>query len=102
MEKYELKIFPLFEEDINNTAEYISDILKNPSAAKRLIEETEKAIYKRLDNPLSFPPYKSKKHRSDTYYRIFIGNYTVFYTVIDNVMEIRRFIYSKRDMEEII
>ncbi|MCM1480916.1 MAG: hypothetical protein NC085_14525, partial [Muribaculaceae bacterium] len=70
--------------------------------AARLIAETKKAILKRLDAPLSFQPYKSKKHRNDTYYRIFVGNFTVFYVVNDNVMEVRRFIYSKRNIENII
>ncbi|MDE6595919.1 MAG: type II toxin-antitoxin system RelE/ParE family toxin [Oscillospiraceae bacterium] len=102
MEKYELKILPLFEEDMLEAAEYISEVLKNPSAAERLIDETEKAIFKRLDSPMSFPPYKSKKHRDFTYYRIFVGNFTVFYVVNDNVMEVRRFIYSKRNIENII
>lgn len=83
-------------------AEYISEVLKNPSAAKRLIDETEKAIYKRLESPLSFQPYKSQKHRNDTYYRIFVGNFTIFYVVNGNVMEVRRFIYSKRNIEKII
>ena len=102
MEKYELKILPLFEDDMLEATEYISEILKNPSAAERLIDETEKAIFKRLDSPLSFPPYKSKKHRDCTYYRIFVGNFTIFYVVNDNVMEVRRFIYSKRNIENII
>lgn len=102
MEKYELKVLPLFEEDMLEAAEYISEVLKNPSAAKRLVNETEKAILKRLDCPLSFSPYKSKKHRDDTYYRIFVGNFIVFYVVNDNVMEVRRFIYNKRNIENII
>lgn len=102
MEKYELKILPLFEEDMLEAAEYISEVLKNPSAAKRLIDETEKAIYKRLESPLSFQPYKSQKHRNDTYYRIFVGNFTIFYVVNGNVMEVRRFIYGKRNIENII
>ena len=52
--------------------------------------------------PLSFEPYKSIKHRNDNYYRIYVGNYTVFYVVIDDVMEVRRFIYSARDLSSLI
>lgn len=86
MEKYELSILPLFESDMLEAITYITEVLNNPSAAERLIDETEKAIYKRLDSPLPFPPYKSKRSRSDVYYRIFVGNFTVFYVVKDNVM----------------
>lgn len=102
MEKYELSILPLFESDMLEAITYITEVLNNPSAAERLIDETEKAIYKRLDSPLSFPPYKSKKSRDDVYYRIFVGNFTVFYVVKDNVMEVRRFIYSRRNIENIL
>ena len=52
--------------------------------------------------PLSFEPFKSNKCRKDTYYRIYVGNYTVFYVVIDDVMEVRRLIYSKRDLDRLI
>lgn len=102
MEKYELSILPLFESDMLEAITYITEVLNNPAAASKLINETEKAIYKRLDAPLSFPPYKSKRSRSDVYYRIFVGNFTVFYVVKDNVMEVRRFIYSRRNIENIL
>lgn len=102
MEKYELSILPLFESDMLEAITYITEVLNNPSAAERLIDETEKAIYKRLDSPLSFSPYKSKKPRNDVYYRIFVGNFTIFYVVKDNVMEVRRFIYSRRNIENIL
>lgn len=51
--------------------------------------------------PLPFEPYLFAKKRKDVYYRIYVGNYTVFYVVIDNVMEERRFIYSGRDFDRI-
>lgn len=102
MEKYKLSILPLFENDMLEAITYITEVLNNPAAAERLINETEKAIYKRLDSPLSFSPYQSKKQREDVYYRIFVGNFTVFYVVKDNVMEVRRFIYSRRNIENIL
>lgn len=94
MEKYELSILPLFENDMLEAMTYITEVLNNTTAASKLINETEKAIYKRLDAPLSFSSYKSKKQRDDVYYRISAGNFTVFYVVKGNVMEIKRFIYS--------
>lgn len=102
MEKYELSILPLFENDMLEAVTYITEVLNNPYAASKLIDETEKAIYKRLDAPLSFLPYKSKRQRVDVYYRIFVENYTVFYVVKGNIMEVRRFIYSKRNIENIL
>ena len=36
------------------------------------------------------------------YYRIYVGNYTIYYVVIEDVMEVRRILYSKRNMEQIL
>jgi plasmid stabilization system protein ParE len=93
---------PLFEQDLEEVRDYIAIKLKNPAAAKRLVVETEKAILNRLSAPLSFEPYHSNRDRKYPYYRIYVKNYTIFYVVIDNVMEIRRFLYSRRNMEDLI
>lgn len=99
---YKLEILPLFEQDLADARDYIANILGNPTAALRLVENTETAILKRLFNPLGFKPYHSVKDRKHPYYRIFVGNYTVFYVVIGNVMEVRRFVYSKRNLNNLI
>ena len=100
--KYILEYLPLFEQDMAEVKDYIAFELNNPTAALKLIKDTEKAIYKRLKNPLSFAQYHSARDRRQPYYRINIRNYSVFYVVIDNVMEVRRFIYAKRNLSAII
>ncbi len=100
--KYTLRFLPIFEQDLAAARDYIAFNLQNPSAALRLVEDTEKAIAKRLQNPVGFMPYPSARERKYQYYRINISNYSVFYVVIDDVMEVRRFVYGKRDLSEII
>jgi hypothetical protein len=100
--EYELRYLPLFEQDLAEVRDYISFTLNNKTAAMRLINDVEKAILKRLACPLSFQPYRSVRDREHTYYRINIRNYSVFYVVIDNVMEVRRFVYSRRNLTEIL
>jgi len=100
--EYKLFYLPTFEEDIASVRDYIAIDLANPIAALRLIEDTEEAILKRLSNPKGFTPYKSKRDRKQPYYRINIRNYAVFYVVIGNIMEVRRFVYAKRDLPDII
>ena len=100
--KYQLRYLPLFYEDMAAVVDYISNDLQNPKAASKLIDLTEEAILKRLDNPVSFQPIQSKKDRKNPYYRININNYAVFYVVINDVMEVRRFLYSRRDIPSII
>ena len=95
--RYELRVLPLFEEDMSEIADYITYRLQNPIAADALIDAVEKAIYERLPNAESFEPYISSREHRYPYYRIQVKNFTVFYVVIDNVMEVRRILYSRRD-----
>lgn len=99
---YKLRYLPLFYEDMSEAVNYITNELKNPNAAYKLIDLTEDAILKRLKNPLIYQPIYSKKNREYLYYRININNFTVLYVVIDDVMEVRRFLYSRRDFDSLI
>ncbi len=98
--KYKLRYLPLFEQDLIKTVNYITHILKNSNAAIRLVDDVEAAILKRLSNPLAFEAYHSIKKRKHPYYRIYIRNYVVYYVVIDDVMEIRRFLYGTMDIDK--
>ena len=100
--KFTLSYLPLFEQDLMEVRNYIAQNLQNPIAALRLVQDTEKAILKRLENPLAFEPYRSNHKRKNPYYRINIRNYAVFYVVKGDVMEVRRFVYGKRDLTNIV
>ena len=67
-----------------------------------MIDDIELAIVKRLEMPLSFAPYQSSKIKNHPYYRINVRNFSIFYVIIDNTMEVRRILYSKRNIDELI
>ncbi len=100
--KYDLRYVPSFYEDLHEIVYYISKKLNNPQAAVNLVNNVEEAILKRLEMPTAFEVYSSSARREHDYYRIYVGNYTVFYVVIDNVMEVRRIIYSSRDFKKFL
>ena len=100
--KYKVRSLPSFEKDLGETLDYISSKLQNPAASQLLLIDTRNAIIERSAMPLSFEPYYSKKDRKNPYYRIRVRNYTIYYVVIDDVMELRRFVYSKRNMGSLI
>ena len=102
MASFKLRYSPLFYEDLDKVTDYILIELKNEKAAKRLINDTEAAIKKSLSSPLSAAPYKSLDSRPYPYRRILVGNYIIFYVVIDNVMIIRRMLYGRRDLDRIL
>lgn len=98
--KYRVKILPLFEDDLDNAVDYISKKLKNPNAALRLIDSVQSEIEKRALQPESFEPFHSVKERHYPYYRIYVKNYIVFYVVIDDIMEVRRLLYNRKNYKE--
>ena len=58
---YSLRYLPIFETDLLSTINYITNVLKNESAALRLVDDIETSILKRLENPLVFELYRSAK-----------------------------------------
>jgi len=102
MKKYRISYLPLFDSDLAEAWHYIAHKLKSPGAADKLVRDTEAAILKRLKNPAGFQPYRSKSVRENLYYRIRVRNFTVWYVLIDDLMEVRRFLYNKRNAEAIL
>lgn len=99
---YELRYLPLFYEDLSGVVDYIADQLDNPKAAYELLDQVELAIHDRLSCPEAFEPYRSRKKRKETYYRIYVENYVIYYVVIDRIMEVRRILYGKRDTDRML
>ncbi|HEX4774298.1 MAG TPA: type II toxin-antitoxin system RelE/ParE family toxin [Candidatus Saccharimonadales bacterium] len=98
MASFELRYSPFFYEDLDNITDYLLFELKNELAAKTLVNDVEVAIKKRLANPLGTMPYPSIGSRPHPYRRVMVGNYLIFYVVIDNVMIVRRMLYGRRDL----
>ena len=76
--------------------------MKNPIVAERLNQNIRIAINRRLENPIGYAPYRSKKKRENTYYRIYVRNYIIFYTVQDNEMIVRRMLFNKRNIKNML
>lgn len=97
---FTLKYSLTFYEDFEKIISYIKDELENYMAANHLIDSVEKEIVNRLKNPLGYEKYITKA--GNIYYRIYVKNYMIFYTVTNNVMEVRRITYSKRNLKKLI
>ena len=95
---YKLSVLPLFEDDLNKIVDYSSISLQNPIAAEDFVDAVETAIHERLSCAEAFEPYHSVREREHHYYRIQRKNYTIFYVVIGDTMEVRRIVYSRRDL----
>jgi len=99
-ECYKLRFLPLFVDDLSEIVDYIALRLKNPIAADNLVDEVQTAIRERMACAEAFEPYHSNRERQYPYYRIYVKNYIIFYVVIGDVMEVRRIVYSRRNLSE--
>ena len=102
MKRYKLSFLPLFESDLIKITDYITNHLNNPEVALQLVDDIETAINRRLETPLVFAPYPTSKNRLYPYYRINIRNFSVFYVVIGDTMEVRRVLYTKRNIDNLL
>jgi addiction module RelE/StbE family toxin len=100
--RYKLLYSPLFYTDLDKITDYILHELKNSPAATELINSVEAAIKQRSTSPLQVTTYISLAEHVHPYRRIIIGNYLVFYVVIDDTMIVRRMLYGRRDIDRII
>ncbi len=100
--KYKIKYLPLFYNDLDKIIDYIMYKLNNAIASNNFVNELENEINKRAYNPEAYEEYISTRKRQNTYYTIYVKNYTIFYTVKDNTMEVRRILYSRRNFDKLI
>ena len=99
-----LKVYylPLALDDLKDIVRYITYKLESPRAAERLLLKIEKGVQKISCNPyrchLYISPVKLKYE-----YRIFhVDNYSLFYVVENEKIEIHRVIYARRDIDKML
>lgn len=100
--KYTTRYLPTFISQFNNILYYLTYGLKNKIAAENFYKEVIEKIEKRSEFPTAFKAFKKTKKEGVNWYRIQIKNYTVFYVVENNIMEIRRIYYCKRNFDKLI
>ena len=100
--KYQLKIYPLAQLDMEQIFDYIAVELCNPTAAIGQINDFEKAF----NNVCTFPesqPYINNEYVKDKSLRkLIVNNYMVFYRVRDNEIQVVRVLYGMRNYEGLL
>ena len=98
--KYTIRYTATFIKQFDNILKYFIYKLQNKIAAENFYNEVITEIEKRSESPEDFEKYKSSRKRKNTYYRIYVKNYMIFYVVKNNTMEIRRILYSRRNFDK--
>ena len=100
--KYKIQFLPLAIQDISEITDYITDVLSAPQAAYDLLIKINEAIEPLERFPFAFPAYKDAAFAKLGYRIRPVDNYLLFYIVAGNTVEIRRVIYAKRNLPELL
>lgn len=97
MEKYKIKIFPAAKSDLIEMIEYLNRLL--PDVAIKQYDNIIKKVSTLVEMPERCPLLKTNELRQKGYRAFIIENYIIFYVIKDNIVEIRRILYGKRQYE---
>ena len=100
--KYKIHFMPLAIQDISEITDYIADVLSAPQAARDFLTKIDEAMEPLERFPFAFPAYKDAAFAKLGYRILPVGNYLLFYVVVGNAVEIRRAIYAKRNLPELL
>ena len=99
---HEIKYLPSFQHDLNSIMEYITFRLEAPQAALNLLDEVEESINNLRMFPLAHRLYRPVRPLPTEYRVLTVKNYLIFYTVLEETIEIHRIIYKKRNLSQLI
>ena len=93
MKKFKVRYGDMFFEDLEMIVRYILEQSGSVETARRFYVNALNCIEKRsfgADSYEVFHPYKN----APDYYRLYFGNYTIFYVIENNAMNVRRILWS--------
>lgn len=97
---YRFKYRDSFWQDYFTAMAYITDNLQNRIAARQLDSAFEREKRSLLKFPKASRPCAAPPKVDTEYYALPVKNYVAFYVVIGDVIEFRRFLYSRADLQD--
>lgn len=97
---YKVIFSKAFEDDLDETLEFISRKLYNPSAAQRLLDKVSDTVSLLEENPMLFPLYHDDVLAKQGLRYTVIANYLLFYKVNEQAktVDLSRFIFGERNI----
>jgi len=96
---FQINISQLAEQDMLDCAKYIAGELRNRTAAERLLNDAEEAIYSLEEMPFRYPLANDDVLAQQGFRYFPVHNYLLFYIVREETktVVIERFLYGRRD-----
>ena len=99
---YKVHYLPLALDDLKGIVRYIAHKLEAPRAAEDLINKIDREVKKVSENPFRCHVYAPWEKLKFEYRVLNIGNYSLFYVIEKEKVEIHRVLYSQRDTMQIL
>lgn len=101
---YKLEFLPIAKSDIDSIIYYISNDLKNKTAARNLAKNFIIGANSILEFPFGAPLYKTTKKLKNEYRSVRIKNFIMFYTIDKDkeIITIVRVTYRKMNIDNIL
>lgn len=91
-----------FQKEMDSIVNYVLYVLHNRNAAERIYKSIIGAISKRASSlPCAYEVLRDERLTKE-YYRIYVNNYVVYYSVREDVMVVEHIFYSKQNVLEIL
>lgn len=94
---YKIIFRKLAIEDIDAAVSYLAEKLSAPQAAMELLDALEEAYDQISSFPYSNPLYRSELPLAEETRFVPVKGYVLYYTVVNDTVEIRRFLHGRRD-----
>ena len=98
---HKIVYLPLAESDLMDALGYIAYTLGAPKAARNLLAEFDKTVQRIAEFPYACELYRTDRPMNDEIRKVSVKNYVLYYAVFQDCVEIRRFLYGKRDRSRI-
>ena len=104
MEKFEVYIVASAEMDLSGILDYITEVLKEPEIAIHIYLSIRKKISTLKELPLRNNVVREEPFRSLGIRLLYVENYTVFYSVDEDKLEVHvlRILYSRRQWQNLL
>ena len=100
MEEYEVKIFPVAQDDLRDIVDYLNTL--SPDAAIKYYDLIIEKVGTLTTMPERCPLVKDTQLRLRGYRMLVVNNYIVLYVISGKTVEIRRILYARRQYEALL
>ena len=100
MEHYNIEIFPTAKQDLLDIISYLNTL--SPDTALKYYDLLIEEIGGLSELPERYPHPKDLALKAKGYRYLLVKNYLVFYVVSGKTVQIRRFLYARRDYSSLL